>query len=658
MPPSSEIHLTSTQRQAVEHDGSLVVIAGPGSGKTELLARRAAHLAQTGRRDPFSLLILAFSAKAAREMRSRIAEFAPDVARLMTITTEHAFGLRVIREFADLLGFPTSSRGQSSSRRRRPRVISGGERDAALARAMRSAGEDLRLAQTDVGAAISQAKSTGSPPDDPTREAQGASADPIRKALAACYAAYQVELRSMDAVDFDDMLLLPLQLIRAGEEARSFYRQRYRHILVDEFQDFGAAQYELIRHIASDGGLTVIGDPMQSVYGWRGAMGGEGFDRVKRDCPSARLVFLEENWRSRVSIVALGNAIAGEARPSQTAARSHTPGAADEPVNLVRCGSERDEAAWIASQILLAASTGAATPGQIAVLCRTRAQLDLVEHALLEAKLPCAVAGRGSFFVAPEVRHVLAYLALSQDVMDDWAARQIVNAPPRGLTHDDLLLLQGEDAELAVWHLADRERVEKLDEPKQRAVRGLLDDLAALERLRAAPPSQVLAHILVDGGLRYRRYLETKTDFAERLERVRQLCRMAEPHETVASFLDEIDVMTGQDPLVLDGAERVSVMTLHDAKGLEFPVVFVCGVEEGVLPHHNSLATPESLRQERNLALVGVTRARDRLIVTYARERDGRPAEPSRFLRGLPRAHIVQRPPVWERGDGAAGQGR
>lgn len=633
------ITLTPTQREAVEHDGPLCVTAGAGSGKTLIIAERVAHMLETC--DPLEVLVVAFSVKAAREMKERLAaRVGAEAVSSMTVATLHALGLRMLRSHGDLLGY------RLDARRRQPAVVTGSDRESILKRAAETAARSLtasghsaaadliaRMGVDEINGPIRDAKSRG------LSDISGQSAP--AQALNACYQAYKVALLERNLVDFDDLVLQPLMLLRESTAALEFYQQRWTHVLVDEFQDISAAQYEIIRTISGHGNLTVVGDPQQSIYAFRGAMGAEGFNRFMRDFPAARAVYLPHNFRCAERIVRAADALLTGQKPSQEAV---LPGG---EVALVRAGSEHDEAQLIAGEISRALRTGFVTPAEIAVLCRTTAQFSAIERALLREEVPYTIVGQGAFFERREVRDIQAYLSLSQDWMGDpLALRRVLNVPPRGIDAEAIRILKGDDPELTVEHLLDSERVGMLPEGAQQGVRALLDDLRALAGIADRPPTEVIEHIMV--GMGYGEYLSAMPDGKQRVERARALWRMARQCATVQEFLDDLDVMSGQDPLTPQGGHsRVQVMTCHDSKGLEFPVVFLVGAEDGLLPHYLSQQSAAAMDEERRLMYVALTRAQQVIYITYARMRGGRQTTPSRFFSALAGQEIRRRGPDW-----------
>lgn len=640
----SSFTLTPEQEIAITHPGTLMVSAGAGSGKTRVLAYRVAHLINSGASEPFNILAVTFSVRAARELRERLADLvAPESVRLMAVCTLHALGLRMLRESGDMLGYVLDER------RRNPRVITPAESQALIAVSMKecvaSGGGTSqatvleRLGVENVVNLVNEAKANGISPD---AFAQGHH-DAIRDVVAGCYRVYQAKLKAPNMVDFGDLILQPLQLLKVPA-ALAFYQSRWQHILVDEFQDTSRPQYEILRLIAGlRTKLTVIGDTNQSIYTFRGAMGGEGFEQFMRDFPSARIVSLSHNFRSSANIVAVGDALLQGVKSQQHALKPCGP-----PVALLRVSSEHEEAVIIAHELLRATHAGFAHYDECAVLCRTNAQIPSIENALLHASVPYNVVGRGGFFDHSEIRQLLAYLSLSQDVIgDNYALRIIINVPPRGLGPAELAELKGDAPEITAQLLLDAGGVAGLKPRIRSSVKLLLDALQQLQVMRDAPPAHLLEHMLSEDGLGLQRHFMSQPNAAERLERVRELWHMADVFSKVSEFLDEVDTMAGQDPLSTAGSERVQVMTLHDAKGLEFKLVFVAGLEEGRIPHYYGQSSRRGLEEERRLCYVGFTRATDVLCLTYARERNGKRSQPSRFLQGLPSEIIIRHPPIW-----------
>ncbi len=633
------------QQRAIEAEGPTLIEAPPGTGKTSVLAWRVAHMVERGI-SPFSILAVTFSVRAARDLRERLeATLPPDQVRLITVSTFHALGLRIIRESGHLLGYMRDDKG------RMPKVAKPERARAVLKQVLADAqhaplfGHDAHAALVSAHLKLDElvdviglAKAQGRTPEVYARVA----CDPLNRAVAWAYSAYQAKLKQDGWVDFDDLVLQPLCLFEQDEETRRYYQSRWRHVLVDEYQDTSSAQYALVRLISGEGqNVTVIGDPRQSIYAFRGALGADGFDRFHSDYPRAQHLHLSDNFRSTANIVGAGEAMWGTRARQAIAVR---PSGA--PIFLLPTGSEFQEAQVVVEQILDAVAAGFARFEDCAVLCRTNAQVRLLEKHLLQHKVPYVIVGERALLEHTEIQGMLACLRLALAFTDDAAAFSDALSAFGWLPARLRKTLRGDEPELLASFLFDPERLSLLSDEERARVTQVHIALLDLAESKDAPPADVMAWVLDDAGLDYRRIIAAKADGAARIERVSELMRMARGHDTLASFLNEIDALSGYDPLVTTGRDRVQLMTLHAAKGLEFRLVFFAGMEEGLVPHHLSAQTERGLLEELRLAYVGVTRAVDLLCLTFARSRNGRRAMSSRWLRGLP--HVEMRhPPDW-----------
>jgi DNA helicase-2/ATP-dependent DNA helicase PcrA len=411
-------------------------------------------------------------------------------------------------------------------------------------------------------------------------------------------------------------------------------------VLVDEYQDTSAAQYALVRLIAGEGQhMTVIGDPRQSIYAFRGALGAEGFERFCSDYPRAQHLQLSDNFRSTSNIVGVGEAMWGATSRATNAVR---PSGA--PIFLFPTGSEFQEAQVVVEHILDAVGAGFVRFDDCAVLCRTNAQVRLLEKYLIQHRVPYVIVGERALFEHPEIQGLLACLRLALAFTDDSVAfKDALNAfgwLPASLQKT----LCGDDPELLVQHLFEGERLSGLSDDNRARVLHAQVALLNLEERKHMSPADLLAWVLDDAGLGYRRILTAKADGAARIERAGELTRMARGLASLQSFLNEIDALSGYDPLVTSGRDRVQLMTLHAAKGLEFRLVFFAGLEEGLVPHYFASQTERGLMEELRLAYVGMTRAVDLLCLSFARSRNGRRVMSSRWLRGLPHIEMHQSP--------------
>lgn len=606
--------LSLEQRQAVlAGDGPLLIVAGPGSGKTTVLAARIAYLVVGRHIAPTSILAIAFATKAARELRARLVGVLGDAGRAVEVTTFHALGLRIIRQWHEELGFAPGPLAVYDDREARALLA-----EIATALGVDTTGETV----PQLVATLTRHRLLGEPAEDAV-------------ALHPLVEAYETALRRRCAVDFPAMLTLPLQLFEAHPEALRVCQDAYRHVLCDEFQDVCAAQYTLLRRLTeSHGNLTVVGDPCQTVYGWRGA-DVRFLLHFQRDFPRARLIHLHQNFRATRRLVELSNALGARlayCRPL----RSDNP--LGDRARLYLARDEATEVAFVAREIERLCAVGEVERlGDVAVLYRTNPQAHRLGVALRQHSIAYRVRGRGDLFARREVQDALAYLRLAYHPADTAALARIVNVPPRhlGRLADDKL---GQPT--PVHDLLQLARPVGLQAvASAEALASLIDDLHhQSERVGLA--------LLLDAALDrsgYRDWLADQVDGAQRLEHLAELRRLLAAVDTdPADWLAEGGLSDDADSA--DEADQVVLTTIHGAKGGEWRVVFVVGVEEGLLPHAHALAHPTdmnaALEEELRLAYVAVTRPRERLYLTCSRSRqrgDQRyRCQPSRFLRGLP----------------------
>jgi DNA helicase-2/ATP-dependent DNA helicase PcrA len=633
------------QRQAIEAEGPTLIEAPPGTGKTSVLAWRVAHLVERGI-SPFAILAVTFSVRAARDLRDRLEDTLPlDQVRLITVATFHALGLRIVRESGHLLGYKLDEKGKSPAVARPERARGVLKQVLADAKNAPLFGQDANAALLsahlkldELSDVISLAKAQGRTPE---RYADAAR-DPLSRAVAWAYTEYQAKLIQEGLVDFDDLVLQPLCLLQHHAETCGYYQSRWQHVLVDEYQDTSEAQYALVRLIAGDAQhVTVIGDPRQSIYAFRGALGASAFERFRHDYPRAQHLHLLDNFRSTANIIRASEAMWGAESRSANAIRS-----AGAPIFLFPAGSEFQEAEVVVGHLLEAVSAGFAQFSDCAVLCRTNAQVRLLEKYLIQHQVPYVIVGERALFEHPEILGLLACLRLALAFTDDAAAFKDALHAFGWLPARLQKAVCGDDPELLPQYLFEGERLSQLadaDRSRVTQVQVALLDLAERKEVR---PAELLTWVLDDAGLGYQKALNARSDGATRMERVREVIRMTRGHATVQSFLDEIDALSGYDPLVTTGRDRVQLMTLHAAKGLEFRLVFFAGLEEGLVPHYFASQTERGLLEERRLAYVGMTRASDLLCLSFARSRNGRRVMSSRWLRGLPHIEMRQ-PPDW-----------
>jgi DNA helicase-2/ATP-dependent DNA helicase PcrA len=628
--------LNPPQRDAVlAGDGPLLVLAGAGSGKTRVIAHRIAHLLGVRGLDPRHVLAVTFTNKAAGEMARRVeALLAPVGLRPPLIATFHAACVRILRQHGEQVGLPRHFTIYDEDR-------------AALVKECMKEGElaDRAFTPSAAGHRISYLKNQMVSVQEALREARG----PWEQKAALVYSRYEKRLRETGAVDFDDLLLRVVQLFTDVPEGLAYYRGLWRHVLVDEYQDTNRAQYRIIRLLTDEHrNVCVVGDSDQSIYKWRGADIHNILD-FEKDFPGTRVVKLEQNYRSTQRILAIASAVIDHnlQRKEKTL---WTKNAEGEPAAVYRGWDEHEEANFVAQAILKTRADGVPWHG-VAVFYRTNAQSRVLEDALRRARIPYVIVGGVRFYERKEIKDTLAWLRLAINPSDDVAFRRAIQAPSRGVGATTLARLDevALDQARPLLALAAAPPVDV----RGKARAGLEDFAATVSRLAAqrgalTPPAFIDLVLQASG---YRKALEQdRSPEAEgRLENLEELVAAAEDfthatgEATLEAFLDSVALMSDVDELK-DAESRVTLMTLHSAKGLEFPVVFLTGLEEGVFPHARSMNDPEQIEEERRLCYVGITRAERRLFLSYAVHRRIHGygvGEPSRFLREMPEEHLT-----------------
>ena len=644
--------LTGPQRAAVEHRGGpLLVVAGAGSGKTRVLTRRIAHLLATGDATPFSILAITFTNKAADEMRARVTELVGPGAERMWVLTFHAACLRMLRANAVRLGYQPGFTVYDDTDTRN-----------VLTLLMVDEGLDLRrLPPRAVQAAISGAKSQLQ--DAAAFAADGfGTADPYRARIAVLFARYEERLRAANAMDFDDLLANTVRLFRTSPDVLEHYRKRFRHVLVDEYQDTNLAQDEIVRLLSAEHrNVAVVGDADQSIYRFRAA-DVRNILEFEAHFPDTAVVLLEQNFRSTQTILDAANAIIAN-NPATHRKHLFTEGDQGKRITRYRATDEHDEAAWIAMAIRRLRHEAGVSWGGVAIFYRTNAQSRVLEDELVRAEIPYKVVGGTRFYDRREVKDVLAYLRLCANPLDEVAARRVVNVPKRGIGATSVTRLGAYAAERGI-SFAEAIRQAEDAGLTGKALRGAHELGELLETLLSmrddVGAGQLVEEVVERTG--YGALLDAEgTDEAwSRRENLAELAGAAAEYESLEGFLERMALVADSDDLDLTGG-RVSLMTLHVAKGLEFDAVFLTGMEEGVFPHLRSLQDPFALEEERRLCYVGITRARRHLAVTHAWTRSlfGSTTHgiPSRFLAELPEGLLDDvAPPVWMAARGAPGR--
>ena len=628
--------LTPAQREAVQHrDGPLLVLAGPGSGKTRVITHRIACLLHQGV-PPSQILALTFTNKAADEMRQRVETLAP--GRAVWLSTFHRFCARLLRKYAPFVGIQENYTIYDEQDR---------------LRAIRHTLERLKLGNQhatpeQVRESISWAKNRLIPPD----QYQPKPGSLLGQTVSRVYPAYQAFLASSNAADFDDLLMHVVTLLRENPEVRQALDQRYRYILVDEYQDTNLAQYAIARALSIDWpNLMVTGDPDQSIYGWRGANLSNILD-FERDFSDVRVVRLEQNYRSTGRILRVaGELIRHNIRRKQK--DLFTENGDGPPVRLLTYATQKDEAEHIAQQIAAEIRAGRRRPRDFAIFYRINALSRAFEMALHDQGVPYQLINGQAFFQRKEIRDVLAYLQLLNNPRDDIALMRVINTPIRGIGKTTV----GRLADAAVRHgrsmLEQARAADQVEKLSSRSVKLVGKFVAIIDRLAAVadrPLEEIVGHVLSESG--YRKLLDTENqEDQERLANLEELLTVAREFDErhgeegrLEAFLEEISLVNDTDDWET-AVDRVTLMTLHASKGLEFPVVYLVAVEEGLLPHERSRQDEAQLEEERRLMFVGVTRTQEQLQLSMAQYRDFRGQRkitvPSHFLMELPRDEMV-----------------
>ncbi|MEU3252804.1 DNA helicase PcrA [Streptomyces sp. NPDC006997] len=653
--------LNDNQRAAVVHAGSpLLIVAGAGSGKTRVLTHRIAHLLADRGVHPGQILAITFTNKAAGEMKERVEQLVGPRANAMWVMTFHSACVRILRRESKRLGFTSSfSIYDAADSKRLMALVC---RDLDL--------DPKRFPPKSFSAKISNLKNELVDEEDFAAQAT----DGFEKTLAQAYALYQSRLREANALDFDDLIMTTVNLLRAFPDVAEHYRRRFRHVMVDEYQDTNHAQYALVRELVGPSGedqdpaeLCVVGDADQSIYAFRGATI-RNILQFEEDYPDATTILLEQNYRSTQTILTVANAVI-ERNESRRPKNLWTNAGAGARITGYVADTEHDEAQFVADEIDRLTDAGEAKAGDVAVFYRTNAQSRVFEEVFIRVGLPYKVVGGVRFYERKEVRDVLAYLRVLANPEDSVPLRRILNVPKRGI---------GDRAEAMIDALSQREKISfpqalrRVDEAYGMAARStnavkrfntLMEDLRTIVE-SGAGPATILEAVLERTG--YLAELQASTDPQDetRIENLQELAAVAlefeqergeEESGTLADFLEQVALVADSDqiPDEEDGDGVITLMTLHTAKGLEFPVVFLTGMEDGVFPHMRALGQTKELEEERRLAYVGITRARERLYLTRSAMRSawGQPQynPPSRFLEEIPGEHVD-----WKRTGGSA----
>jgi DNA helicase-2/ATP-dependent DNA helicase PcrA len=623
--------LNPVQREAVAHtEGPMLVVAGAGSGKTRVLTHRIAYLISEGI-SPFEILAITFTNKAAQEMKERVGALVGPVAQKMWVSTFHAACVRILRRDGHRLGYPSSFTiyDQADAHRLTGYVI----RDLGL--------DSKRFPNRQVHAIISAAK------NDDVGPAEFASRAEVifERKVADVYVEYQARLLKAGAMDFDDLLRNTVELLRTEPEVLDHYRRRFRHVLVDEYQDTNRVQNELVLQLAGEHrNVCIVGDSDQSIYRFRGA-DIRNILEFEEAFPEATVIVLEQNYRSTQTILDAANAVIANnvGRKPKELWTDEGDGTA---IIRYHADDEGDEAQWVVHEIAKLHDSGQYHWGDVAVFYRTNAQSRVVEEHLLRGGVPYKVVGGTRFYDRREIKDALAYVKAVVNPSDEVSVKRVLNVPKRGIGDSTVAKLDGWAAMHGYTFMQALRRSTDAG-VAGRAVKGIESFLDLVDRAAEAVergPGPLL-ELLLDGSGYVAELQEEHSIEAEgRLENLAELVGSAREVESVDDFLEQVGLVSDADQ-VPDDDSQVVLMTLHSAKGLEFPAVFLVGLEDGVFPHLRSLTEPTELEEERRLAYVGITRARERLYLSHAWSRtiygSTQYNPPSRFLDEIPQ-RLVQ----------------
>jgi DNA helicase-2/ATP-dependent DNA helicase PcrA len=674
--------LNPQQRQAVLHEGSpLLIVAGAGSGKTAVLTRRIAYLMAGRGVGPGQILAITFTNKAAAEMHERVARLVGTRARSMWVSTFHSTCVRILRNQASLIAGLNSNFSiyDADDSRRLLQMIG------------KDMGLDIkRYSPRLLANAISNLKNELIDPQQATSNLSDDSED-LARTVAAVYSEYQHRLRAANALDFDDLIGETVAVLQTFPQIAQHYRRRFRHILVDEYQDTNHAQYVLVRELVgrdagddiAPGELCVVGDADQSIYAFRGATI-RNIEDFERDYPDATTILLEQNYRSTQNILSAANSVIAR-NSGRREKRLWTDAGQGELIVGYVADNEHDEARFVAEEIDTLMQSGEITYNDLAVFYRTNNLSRSLEEVFIRAGIPYKVVGGVRFYERKEIRDVVAYLRVLDNPGDAVSLRRILNTPRRGIGDraEACVAVYAQNTGSSFAEALDAAAEGKVPMLNSRSVNAIADFVALLDQLRGRLDSlqgdlgELVEAVLERTG--YRAELESSNDPQDlaRLDNLNELVSVAHEFATdranaaafdesseipddedvpdtgvLAEFLERVSLVADADEIPEHNAGVVTLMTLHTAKGLEFPVVFVIGWEDGMFPHMRALADPSELSEERRLAYVGITRARQRLYVSRAKVRSswGQPMlnPESRFLREIPQELIE-----WRRSDAA-----
>ncbi len=647
--------LNEPQRLAVTHAGpALLIVAGAGSGKTRVLTRRVAYLLAERGVMPSEVLAITFTNKAAGEMRNRVEELVGPRARTMLVSTFHSACVRFLRRDAERLGYSSTFS-----------IYDQGDATSLVKMVMSALSIDTeRLTPRSVLSAISNAKN-----ELLDVEAFAATAaSPFERQVVDVYREYQMRLRAANAMDFDDLIMNTVLLLQKFPEVRDAYHRRFRHVLVDEYQDTNHAQYMLVKELVGTRGgalppaeLCVVGDADQSIYAFRGATI-RNIEEFERDYPEARTILLEQNYRSTQTILSAANAVIAQ-NAGRREKRLWTDSGAGETIRIYRADDEHDEASFLAGEIKRLVRQEGASHADMAIFYRTNAASRPVEEQFVRQGIPYRVVGGTRFYERKEVRDLLAYLRTLVNPDDEVSLRRILNEPKRGIGDKAESELEAFARSRGISFDAALRRAHEIEDLASRSVAAIQRFVGLLDGLRLLvatdqPPSTIVADTIEQSGIREQYDKLNDAQAKARVENLDEFESVAREYElgadagvTLADFLEHVALVADADEIPDGDAGVVTLMTLHTAKGLEFPTVFITGMEDRNFPHEMSFGSHKEMEEERRLAYVGITRAQQRLYLTLAEQRMIR----GRTLSDRPRSRFIDEIPselvTWLRGD-------
>jgi DNA helicase-2/ATP-dependent DNA helicase PcrA len=653
------VGLNPQQSAAVTHAGGpLLVVAGAGSGKTRVLTRRIAYLMARRNVAPYEILAITFTNKAAGEMKERVGELVGTVAKSMWVSTFHSACVRILRQEANRLGYSNTFSIYDSADSQRLITIVAKELNLDPKRYPARAFQSI----------ISNAKNELLSPQDYLK----AASNQFEQVVADVYTIYQGRLMRANAMDFDDLILKTVEVLQRYPEAKARFRSRFRHVLIDEYQDTNHAQYILVKELvgtelegSAPAELCVVGDADQSIYGFRGATI-RNILQFEMDYPNATTVLLEQNYRSTQNILNAANAVITK-NESRKEKNLWSDAGAGSPLTGYVAESEHDEANFIADEIRSLQRDGDSTPGETAIFYRTNAQSRVFEEVFMRMALPYKVVGGLRFYERREVKDLLAYLRVLANCEDEISLRRIINIPKRGIgdTSLDYVDQFAQSSGISFWQ--GLLRCKEITSVPARAAQAMNEFTSMISALSVLVEAKVKPSVIVEAALEQSGLLKELAESTDpqdevRVENLKELVAVSMEYEersfeelgedeeiSLAGFLEKVSLVADADeiPEGDDHGGVVTMMTLHTAKGLEFPTVFLTGMEDGIFPHSRTFDDKDEIEEERRLAYVGLTRARKRLYISRAEYRStwGAPNynPPSRFLDEIPEDVIVWR---------------